>query len=237
MSIIDLSFTLPMLIGVIVVLFFKRDSSKRTKVGRGIAIWLCVYTSASFGMKYWATQKFEARLAQQGIEPTRMMTAPTISNIFLWRMLAESEDPDNGSQLHVSYWSPFDDSSQDTLRSFSKGTEHLAKFRGSEETETLHWFSKDWYKIIPIDDNTIIFVDMRMGELCTKDSNVPMFGWRLEREPFTITRISFLTDFNASETISFLGQRIIGNSPSWLTHPWPWDKQNTPVPKDWNPKL
>ena len=32
-----------------------------------------------------------------------MMTAPTISNIFLWRMLAESE-----GDYHIAYWSFFD---------------------------------------------------------------------------------------------------------------------------------
>ena len=66
-----------------------------------------------------------------------MMTAPTISNIFLWRTLAETD-----GQYHIAYWSLFDDDDRPlNITHIPKGHEHLKKFEHFPETKALTWTS------------------------------------------------------------------------------------------------
>ncbi|MFK7911011.1 MAG: metal-dependent hydrolase, partial [Akkermansiaceae bacterium] len=227
MSIIDISFTLPMLFALLLVLFFNRESDKRTWIGRAAALWLCLYTAASFAIKHQANQHFEKQLVERGIKPNRMMTAPTISNIFLWRMIADTED-----HYHVAYWSPFDNDDRPTeISQLPKGHEHLKNFTHFPETKTLKWFAKDWHMIIPDEQNpgTVLFIDMRFTEMITPDAKRPVFVWRLETDPddaqhLKFSPVSFRGDAPPAETLDYLWQRIQGGAIDWMSAPWPWEK-------------
>lgn len=226
MSIIDISFTLPMLLALLLVLFFNKQSRKRTWIGRTAAIWLCLYTATSFIIKNQANTYFNRQLAEQGIKPNRVMTAPTISNIFLWRMIAETDD-----HYHVSYWSVFDSSRRSArIDHMPKGHEHLKRFEQFPEIKTLKWFARDWHKIVPDPDhpNTVLFIDMRFTEMVTADHKRPVFVWRLETDSQTphrllFNQVSFRSEAPPKETIRFLWQRIQGKAPDWMAAPWPWE--------------
>lgn len=226
MSIIDISFTLPMLLALLLVLFFNKESGKRTWIGRSAALWLCLYTAASFTIKYRANSYFEKQLAGRGIEPNRMMTAPTISNIFLWRMVAETD-----GHYHVGYWSVFDDPDRPAkINHLPKGHEHLQKFEHFPETGTLKWFAKDWHMVIPDTKNpgTVLFIDMRFTEMVTTQHKHPVFVWRLETNPkdpqhLKFSPVSFRGESPPKETIQYLWQRIQGKAPEWMDAPWPWE--------------
>lgn len=227
MSIIDVFFTLPLLLGLLLACFFKKESGKRTGIGRATATWLCLYTSASFILKHRAHSYFERQLDDRGIVPHRMMTSPTISNIFLWRMIAETDN-----HYHVAYWSFFDE--PDRLAHIDhtpKGHDHLKKLGAFPETEQLIWFAKGWHKVLPDPANpgTLLFIDMRFTEMVTPDSKRPVFVWRLEKSHgtphhITFTQISFRDAASSKNIIHHLRQRILGGELDWMQAPWPWEK-------------
>ena len=224
MSIIDISFTLPMLIGLLLVLFFKKESPTRTAIGRIVALWLCLYASASFVIKQQANNYFENQLALRGIEATRMMTAPTISNIFLWRMLAESD-----GQYHIAYWSIFDDSDRPCrIDRTPSGHPLLAPFKDDPHVQKLTWFARDWHKVVedPANGGSLLFIDMRFTEIVTPDIKSPVFVWQLieQSDVVDFRQVSFRDRSNAGETLNYLWQRIRGNAPEWMTAPWPWNQ-------------
>lgn len=235
MSIIDIAFTLPMLLALLLVLFFKKDSKKRTWIGRTAAIWLCLYTTASFVIKIQAIEHFEKQLADRDIKPNRMMTAPTISNIFLWRMVAETDN-----HYHVSYWSMFDDSDRPTkISHLPKGHEHLEDFQQYPETHALTWFAKNWHMIIPDHSNPdrVLFVDLRFAELVTDSHKRPVFVWRLEADPnapehLKFTHVRYRKEAPMKDAVNLLWQRVQGKAPDWMSAPWPWEQPvnttNTP---------
>ncbi len=222
MSIIDISFTLPMLAGIILTLFFSKESSTRTIIGRVAAIWLCLYTAASFGLKYQAQTYFEKHLKAQGITPTRMMTAPTLSNILLWRMLAES-----GEHYHIAYWSVFDQPTRPCrIDSTPKGHKPLEPIKHHPEATQLIWFTKGWHKVIedPQKENALLLVDMRFTEMVTPKRKSPVFTWQLTEQSGNLDfdQVSFREKSKASETLEYLWQRIQGKAPGWMSGSWPW---------------
>ena len=222
MSIIDISFTLPMLAGLLLVLFFKKSSPTRTIIGRTAAIWLCLYTTASFTLKHQANVYFEKQLSARGITPTRMMTAPTISNIFLWRMLAES-----GGQYHIAYWSLFDDSTRPCrIDSTAKGHDALEPLKDHPEAVQLVWFTKNWHKVVQASSkpDSLLLIDMRFTEIVTPESKSPVFCWRLQEQSGNLdfNQVSFRGRSKVGETLDYLWQRIQGSAPEWMAAPWPW---------------
>ncbi|MGB2402340.1 MAG: metal-dependent hydrolase [Akkermansiaceae bacterium] len=228
MSIIDISFTLPMLTGLLLVLFFRKTSYRRTIIGRVVAIWLCLYTAASFVLKYQANAYFEKNLQAHGITPTRMMTAPTLSNILLWRMLAESQ-----GQYHIAYWSVLDAPTRPyRIDSTPKGHQSLEPIKHHPEAIQLVWFTKGWHKVIedPKKRNSPLLVDMRFTEMVTPERKSPIFTWRLTQQgnKLDFNQVSFREKSNAGETLDYLWQRIQGNAPEWMNGSWPWYEKSIP---------
>ena len=229
MSIIDISFTVPMLLGLLLVLFFKRDSKLRTSIGRGVVAWLCIYTTASFTLKFMAQGHLKQHLKAHGIVPTRTMTAPTISNIFLWRMLAESE-----GQYHIAYWSLFDSPDRAPhVTSTPHGHAALEPFHDRPQARKLIWFSKGWHKVVSnaADSSSLLFIDMRFTEIVHPKSKAPVFVWHLRDEEgeLTFRQTSFRDKTDAGETLDYLWRRIGGGAPEWMTAPWPWESRSSTV--------
>ena len=162
-----------------------------------------------------------------------MITAPTISNIFLWRMVAETD-----GQYHIAYWSVFDDNNRlPNITHVPKGHEHLEDIQHFPETQALMWFAKDWHIAVPDDKDPgkVLFVDMRFAELVTHDHKMPPFVWRLEPDPenpdhLQFTSMSYRNGAPMKEAVKLLWQRIQGKAPNWMDAPWPWEKpqQNNP---------
>ncbi|MBK1830124.1 metal-dependent hydrolase [Verrucomicrobiaceae bacterium R5-34] len=223
MSIIDLSFTVPMLIALVAVLFHDKESRKRTWIGRSAAIWLCFYVAASFSLKHLANRHFEQQLAAKGIAVERMMTAPTLSNIFLWRMLAESD-----GHYYISYWSVFDGPDRDDdLDHFPTGHQHLGDFAESAEVQKLIWFSQGWHQVVPVKDDpdSLLLIDMRFSESHSPQKKIPAFAWQVTRNGSSTEfhNVSYRKGIQVKETLAFLGQRIQGRAPNWMHGQWPWE--------------
>ena len=225
MSIIDLSFTVPMLLALLVVLFFNKESHVRSWLGRCALAWLCMYTLASFTIKSKVDDYFQTQLSEQGITPSRMMTSPTISNIFLWRMVAEAD-----GQYHVAYWSFFDDPARSLrIDSMPKGHEKLESYEKYPETAKLKWFAKDWHMVVdnPGDESGLLFIDMRFTEMCLPKSKGPVFVWKLQESDgeLDFDQVSFRKKVEMKAALSYLWERINGGASDWMEAPWPWEKK------------
>lgn len=224
MSIVDLSFTLPMLITLVVALFFKKGSATRSWIGRGALTWICLYTITSFVMKSKAEDYFQSQLTNRGMPTTRMMTSPTLTNIFLWRMIAESD-----GEYHIAYWSFFDSPDRPLrIDTVQKGHEKLQEFGKHPEITALEWFAKDWHMVVGHPDNAgeLLVIDMRFAEMCLPDSKGPVFLWSITEkdEDLEIQRLSIRGKTDAKKAISYLWQRVKGSSESWMEAPWIWER-------------
>ncbi len=229
-SIIDLFFTLPIIIGLIYAAFKDRDSRKRILTGRIVAIWLVTYLCLSLTVKHFANKEFEQRLADSNIPYSKMMTAPTFGNIFLWRMVAHDKD-----SFHVSYWSIFDQQSDTPkIRSFKQGHEIDEQFKDSEDFQTMIWFSHGWHKTyqLPSEPNSIYIAAVNMSEVRITDGDSaelrPAFLWKVTKTAagFTAERPFKMSKDGGSlikKAVNSLIDRIGGETDEWLEGSWTWD--------------
>lgn len=223
MFIIDPLFTLPLLISLVWLAFYrtKKNHPKRSKLlYKGLAI-STAYVLFTFGMKALASNAFKQDLATRNITPLRTMEAPTPFNSLLWRSVI-----DLGDSLWVGYYSVFD-SPENPLRwtIYPKKTEVIAPHTSSRELQTLHWFSRGWWIARPHAEG-IWLADLRFGETRThgaKQHTVDsrfMFAWtflpHLEGDRLIPAEPAIRDPKDALKRIAY---RIVGQKQQWNGKP------------------
>jgi inner membrane protein len=164
--IIDPLFTAPMLICVIIAMFFDRTADRRrfwNTLGIVLSVSYLIMTAAT---KLYIQDVFKNQLEEQGLAYEEMMTFPAPFQAILWRGLVKT---DGG--YYEGYYSLFDGQSVN-FSFISSNAEKLDPYMGDEPVEQLLWFSKGFYQVRQAEFNendTLLFHDLRFGSL---------FGWR-----------------------------------------------------------
>ncbi len=178
--IIDPLYTLPLLVSLVWLCFCrtKQLQKKRTRLlkwGIGISTG---YVALTFGLKFLASNAFEADLTRREITYQRRVEAPSAFNTLLWRSVV-----DRGDELWVGYRSVFESPSAPIRWTiYPRRAESLAGMENEREVETVKWFSGGWWIARPHAEGVWI-ADMRFGETRTYgdkpsmvDSRI-MFSW------------------------------------------------------------
>jgi inner membrane protein len=157
-SVADPMYTVPFLLAMISVSFFKRNSEYRrylTLAGIGLSSAYLLFTVFN---KQRINKVWTETLEDEGITYSRYMTSPTILNNALWYCLAETE-----SGYVFGLYSVFDkEKSVEMIR--VDRNDHLIP--GGEDDRTiqiLKWFCNDYYTISKRSDGNIQFSDLRFG--------------------------------------------------------------------------
>ena len=236
-AIIDLFFTLPMLFGLIICLFRKKESRGRTILVTLITAWICTYTACSFAIQQKARQHFSQVLEANDLAQDDFTVSPTLTNIFLWRMLARTDD-----SYYVCYWSIFDPKDAvPRIDHIQRAPETVSEFRGSQAFETIDWFSSGYWKayFYPDKPNSVYLADMRFTEMHaqigSKAVKVPPFMWKLTKDGADV-KIQRSSGRSAtgkegesmpqkiSRFLDPLITRIKGDTTAWEKDArWPWD--------------
>lgn len=230
MSIIDPLFTVPMVIGIIICLFFARTGLKRSWVVWSTTAWISLYTLASFVMLGRAQDHFSKELANANIQSEEILVSPSLANIFLWRMVVRDDE-----NYYVSHWSFWDSPDRPFHLDRVERTPGLAApYLGSKAFETLDWFSQGWWKVVQNSEepNSIYLIDMRFGEMRQYSHHgtvkAPTFAWKLsidEQGQVTDSRAPFRSELDPKKTIFQLKERIVGRAPEWTKSIWCWEQE------------
>jgi inner membrane protein len=171
-SIIDPLYTLPLVVGMIMVLVSRRNQSRRFRWNTlGLAM-STLYLAIAVGVKMHVTGVFQDSLRDQGIAFQRTMTTPTLFNIILWRCTAEAE-----AGYHVGYYSLLDKESAVDTR-FIARNEDLLLAPESEAVKKLRWFSRGYYTVT-MQDTLPVVHDLRFGKISvdSPESDDYIFSW------------------------------------------------------------
>jgi inner membrane protein len=208
-SIIDPLFTVPLLLVLVVALFLRRSPiARRAVVLTGLAL-STLYMAATFVLKYHATSVVEESLARQDISYERLMTAPTLFNSVLWRATAEVPDG-----YYVGYYSLFDTRPEIGFRHISRNESLLTDIRDSRAVKQLLWFSDGWFTVRESADGSLVFSDLRFGEIHSDSerSGQFVFNWRLttNQSRTSMTQLDPQVP-DAGKAMQFLWNRIRGH--------------------------
>lgn len=204
-AVADPFYTLPFLICVIVLMFYKRNTIKRKKwLQYGIAI-SSIYMLFTVGNKLYIDSVFKNTLVEKNIEHSRFSTQPSIFNNILWYGIAETN-----TSYQVAFYSLLDERNY-----FSEWLE-IPKTRAITRSDfidikNLAWFSKAYFNVTKTGDKEYIYSDLRYPLVKTKNGYVSVFSLSLVEENGRLNMKPFkpqITDF--SEAMSNLWERIKG---------------------------
>lgn len=167
--VIDPLYTLPFLTFLLLVLFQKRTSPKRSKYNRLGLLISSGYLILTLVLKGIAYTKFTNGLEEQGIDYSAMDTRPTPFNSILWMANIETAD----AYLMGSY--SFFDSQPIQFSSYPKNHGLLGKWATDEKIERLKHIVEGWYTITKKNDQ-LFFNDLRFG-LMSLDSEEERFAF------------------------------------------------------------
>ncbi len=156
LSIVDLLFTLPILLLVLIAVFF-RDAERRLKLSKAALVWCGLYLAVTFVNKYRAENIAEDSIAKNKIPATAHITNPTMLNNFLWYCVAS-----NDSTLYTGEFSMLHADKPIHWRAYPRHRELLDNFPNQTDAAILKWFG-DPYTISDPNADTLNVYAVKFG--------------------------------------------------------------------------
>lgn len=158
-SVIDPLYTIPFLICIAVLMFFKRNTLIRQRwlyAGIGIS---SMYMLLTFGLKWKAHQLFSESLEKEKITHHTLNTTPTILNSVLWSATAFDD-----TMIHIGEYSFLKPEEPIHWISYPRNDEAIQSF-ACEDLETLQWFADGSYFSTVHEKDSITFFAIKFGRM------------------------------------------------------------------------
>jgi len=209
-SVVDPLYTVPFLICLIVLMFFKRQKKQRLfwlKLGLGISSFYMVLT---FMNKFRINSIFKESLQTQNIAFNRFRAQPTIFNNLLWYGVAETD-----TAFYLGFYSVFDEIKEINDWQIIEKEPSVLDMSG-QDLATLVWFSDGYYKIRMSDvEGEYLYSDLRYALLNPEDAKSSLFKFRIFKKEGRWDMKSSGPDFDKNATTeSIFGpmiKRLKGN--------------------------
>ncbi len=206
--VVDPLYTLPFLICVIAVLFYKRNNPKRKKINL-IGIYISsAYMFITLLLKWYTYGIFTKSLKDQNIAYAEVQTKPSPLNAILWNANIETSD----SYLIGSY-SLFDKDKKINFIEFKKNHHLLNNLKNEPLVKRLIKLTENWYTLQIIEDK-LFLNDLRFG-LRGSEKHSKTFVFRYELTHNKDGKlIALQSDPNPKEAAPLLKElwlRILGN--------------------------
>ena len=155
--IIDLLYTLPLLVGVSWALATR--SRQRGQVANAVGLLLSsAYLAWGFAAQQQVAQVARAALAQQGIVVEQLLVTPTPFNTVLWRVVAVA-----GDDYFEGFYSLLDAQPQVKFDRFPRGMALAGELQGIDGVQRIVAFTQGFYKLEQRGSRLLIS-DLRMGQ-------------------------------------------------------------------------
>jgi len=172
-GIVDLFYTLPIIVALVVIMFIKRTSNFRRKLILTVFTATSVYLVGTAANKLYVNSVFEKAFAHEGIDYQRLKTAPLPLTNFLWMGIAETE-----KGYYMGLYSNFDSTKPDGFSYLPRNEEALNSYADNEELKKLIRFTKGYYHVGQ-DENGSYLADLRFGKAGIDESADYIFKFYL----------------------------------------------------------
>jgi len=154
--IIDLMYSLPLLMGFIAILLKPKSRISRRVMLTGF-IFSCCYLLSGFFIQNWAEHQAKIALKDQQITYDKLLVSASPFNILLWRALVINDD-----YYYQGFRSVFDRDNHFSFHQYSRKSELKPLVEDLPAFQRLDWFSHGFYALKQ-QQNRIIATDLRMG--------------------------------------------------------------------------
>ena len=175
-AIVDVFYTLPFLLVLIIIPFINRTALIRRRIIMVMFSVTSLYLLGTVGNKLHVDTVFEKAFSKQQIKYNRFRTSPLPLSNFLWMGLAETD-----SGYHMALYSNFDAHIPDNFIFIPRNQDKLEDFSGDKDLKQLIQFSKGYYHI-NTDQNGLYLADLRFGKMGLKRSSEFVFKFYLKNK-------------------------------------------------------
>ena len=203
--IIDLAYTVPLVVGVVAALRLKNPLGQRWNAA-GLVL-STLYLAWSFGAQQHVDRIARASLQQAGIKAQGLLVTPAPFNTVLWRLVATTP-----TQYHEGYYSLLDDQAEVRWTAYPRGGDLIERHGHTEPVARIAAFSHGFFSLHNGGDR-LLLTDLRMGL-------EPTYTFRFDLGSPTavghvpVTQLGMRPDLGRA--LPWLWQRLQGNTLSTL---------------------
>jgi inner membrane protein len=154
--IIDLAYTVPLIVGVVAALRLK--SARGLKWNAAGLVLGTLYLAWSVGAQQHATKVARASLQAEGIAAEALLVTPTPFNTVLWRLVATTP-----TQYREGFYSLLDDSPRIEWTVHERGADLIAQHRDEPDLVRMAAFTHGFYSASAAAGHLFV-TDLRMGQ-------------------------------------------------------------------------
>jgi len=156
--IIDLAYTLPLIVGVVAALRLKEAARGQRWNAAGLLL-STAYLAWSVGAQWHVERIARASLAQQGIRAQGLLVTPTPFNTVLWRLVATTP-----TGFHQGFYSLLDATPTVRWSPYPRGADLMAQHGQAEPVARLAAFTHGFYRLATTPEGHLRITDLRMGQ-------------------------------------------------------------------------
>lgn len=175
-AIIDPFYTVPLLLSILLLMFFKRYSGTRRVISTTGLLVSTVYLMLTVVNKYHVTQKFRNQLAEQNIVFDKLKTVPLPLTNFLWMGIAGQSDG-----YFVGLYSLFDSADKINFSNVKRNEYLILNLMKNRRIKDMVRFSKGYYTV-NFADGGLVFSDLRFGKLGFNEDSPYIFSFSIRHD-------------------------------------------------------
>lgn len=179
LAIVDLLFTLPIIILILIAVFHKKNATRRNKLAMASLIYCSVYLGFTFINKVRVEQMVEESLVTNNIPVNEHMTNPTMLNNVLWYAVGS-----NDSTLYIGECNWLHQENPITWHSYPRNVQLMEQCKSKKDVAVLQWFS-DPYTIAEANGDTLNVYAVKFGRTNMQESELEktfIFHYKLYQE-------------------------------------------------------
>jgi len=157
-GIVDIFYTLPIILGLLIIMLIHRASAVRRKLIVATVLLTSLYLAGTVVNKMHINTVFKNAFAEQNIDYERFKTAPLPLTNFLWMGIAEIE-----SGYYIGLYSNFDAEKPSEFFYVPRNDDKLQAISNDESIQKLISFTKGYYHINE-DEEGLYLADLRFGK-------------------------------------------------------------------------
>jgi inner membrane protein len=158
-AIVDIFYTLPLILALIIIMFLKRTSAFRRKLIVTTVLITSLYLLATVGNKFYINTVFKNAFAEQNIDFERFKTSPLPLSNFLWMGIAETE-----TGYYMGLYSNFDTKKPRNFYYIPRNEDQLQAIADDENLKKLIHFTTGYYHV-DRDEEGLFLADLRFGKM------------------------------------------------------------------------
>ncbi|HJX71799.1 MAG TPA: metal-dependent hydrolase [Bacteroidales bacterium] len=206
-AIVDLFYTVPLILSILILMFFRRTSQTRRIIGLAGLIMTTCYLLLTVVNKQNINSRFKNQLLNQQIAYTELKTIPLPLTNFLWMGIARQND-----DYHAGYYSVFDKRDTIVFSSFRRNELLILPLLKDKRVRNLVRFTKGYYSAV-FDKGELVVNDLRFGRFGPDNDSPYIFSFRIRSdgqnlEVFEADNSEAMTE----ETFGRYIKRILGDS-------------------------